>query len=143
METENIIQKIIDDGNIENMHKLSDILEDTLEIIQKYDENCYKEFEMDLYKMAYGQNLSKEMAMKIVHNMQPYGQKWNIEETMNIQEQFGIGNINPIDFYTVINMAYNDYNNLFNDNIEMYVRFADDFINDIDAKPHKIFKYFT
>lgn len=142
MDIEEIIQKIVDDGRIEDMHELSDILEDTLEMLEKYDKECYKEYEMRLYEMAYGQNLSKEIATQIVHNMQPYGQKWSIEETRNIQEQFGMNNINPIDFYTTLNMAYNDYNNLFQENLDMYVTFADDFINDIDGKPHKVFKYF-
>lgn len=142
MDIEKIIQKIVDDGDIKYMHELSDMLEDTLEIIQKYDEDCYKEYEMKLYKMAYGSNLNRQMAEKIVHNMKPYGQKWSIEETQNIQEQFGITDINPIDLYTVLNSAYNDYKNLFGDKLEMYVRFADDFINDEDAKPDKTFIYF-
>lgn len=143
MDIERIIKKIVDDGNVEYMHKLSDMLEDTLEIIQKYDDECYKEYEMELYKMAYGSNLNKEMAENIVHSMRPYGQHWNIEETQRIQEQYGMTNINPVDFYIVINSAYNDYNDLFNDNIEMYVRFTNNFINDEDAKSDKVFLYFT
>jgi hypothetical protein len=53
-----------------------------------------------------------------------------------------MNNISPIDFYTTMNMAYNDYNNLFQENVDMYVTFVDDFINDPDGKPHKVFKYF-
>jgi DNA polymerase elongation subunit (family B) len=143
MDIEEIIRKIVDDGNVEYMHKLSELLEDTLELIQEYDEDCYKKYEMELYKMAYGSNLSKEMAIDIVHNMKPQGQRWSIEETQKIQEQFGMNDINYIDFYTVMNQGFNDFNNLFKDNIEMYVTYTDDFINDIDGKPHKVFWYFT
>lgn len=142
MNIEEIIQKIIDDGRIEDMHKLSDILEDSLEMLEKYDKECYKKYEIELYKMAYGQNLSKEMAVEIVHNMRPAGERWAIEETQEIQKQFGLENINSIDFYAVLNMAYNDYKNLFKDNLEMYVTYTDDFINDEDARPHKVFHYF-
>jgi hypothetical protein len=142
MDIEKIIQKIIDDGRIEDMHKLSDILEDSLEMLEKYDKECYKKYEIELYKMAYGQNLSKEMAVEIVHNMRPTGERWAIEETQEIQKQFGLENINSIDFYAVLNMAYNDYKNLFKDNLEMYVTYTDDFINDEDARPHKVFHYF-
>jgi DNA polymerase elongation subunit (family B) len=143
MDIEEIIRKIVDDGNVEYMHKLSELLEDTLELIQEYDEDCYKKYEMELYKMAYGSNLSKEMAIDIVHNMKPQGQRWSIEETQKIQEQFGMNDINYIDFYTVMNQGFNDFNNLFKDNIEMYVTYTDDFINDVDGKPHKVFWYFT
>ena len=142
MDIEKIIKKIVDDGNIEYMHELSDMLEDTLEIIQKYDEDCYKEYELDLYKMAYGSNLTRGMAEEIVRKMKPNAEKWNINETQQIQEQFGISNINPVDFYIVMNSAYNDYQNLFNDNVEMYVRYSEDFINDEDAKSDKVFLYF-
>lgn len=140
MDRKRIIKKIVDDGNIEY---ISDMLEDTLEILQKYDDECCKEYEMELYKMAYGSNLNKEMAEKIVHEMKPYGQHWSIEETQRIQEQFGMTNINPVDFYIVLNSAYNDYNNIFNENMEMYVSFTNDFINDEDAKSDKVFVYFT
>lgn len=143
MEIENYIEKIIDDGNIENMHKLSEILDGTMKIIQKYDEDCYKKYEMELYKMAYGENLSREMAEHIVKEMRPYGMKWNLEQTRQIQQQYGIDNVNPVDFYIVLNSAFNDYNNLFDDNIEKYIKFTLDFINDEDAKEGKVFKYFT
>ena len=42
-----------------------------------------------------------------------------------------------------MNQAYNDYKDLFNENIEMYARYANDFINDEDAKKDKVFLYFT
>lgn len=50
MDIEEIIQKIVDNGRVEDMETLSDILEDTMELIQKYDPDCYKEYEMELYK---------------------------------------------------------------------------------------------
>lgn len=143
IDLDEMIEKIIDNGNLDDMQTLSELLEDTMEIIKEYDEECYKKYEMDLYKMAYGSNLSKEMAREIVHNMKPQGERWSIEETQNIQEQFGMNDINPIDFYVVMNQGFNDFNNLFKDNIEMYVTYTDDFINDIDGKPHKVFWYFT
>ena len=58
------------------MEELSDMLEDTMEIIKEYDEKCYKDFEMKLYKMAYGNHLNKSMAEKIVNKMRPYGMRW-------------------------------------------------------------------
>ena len=143
MDIEEYIEKIVNNGKIEDMEELSDMLEDTMEIIKDYDKECYKEFEMKLYKMAYGNHLNKAMAEDIVHKMRPYGQRWSIEETRNLQRQRGIDDIDEIEFFVVINSAYNDYKDIFNEDIEGYIRFTIDFIKDEDAKEDKVFKYFA
>jgi len=143
MDIEEIIQKIIDNGRIEDMQELSNMLQEGMQIIKKYDEDCYKKFEIKLYKMAYGNVLSPEMAEKIVSKMRPYGKRWSLEETRQIQQQRGINNISPINFFVVLNSAYNDYNDIFRDNLEDYIRFTIDFIQDEDAKKGKVFLYFT
>lgn len=143
MEVEDYIQKIVDNGRVEDMHELSEILEDLMEKIYEYDEKCYKKYEMKLYKMAYGSTLSRRMAEEIVSQMRPYRMRWTMEETQRIQDEYGLNNIRPTDFFVVINSAYNDYKDLFDENIEMYVRFTNDFINDEDAKEDKVFLYYT
>ena len=40
MEIEDYIEKIVDNGRVEDMEELSDMLEDTMEIVQKYDILC-------------------------------------------------------------------------------------------------------
>ena len=142
MDIEEIIQVIVDNGRIEDMHELSDILEDTIDILEEYYPDKYKKYEMKLYEMAYGCVLNEEMAKEIVSKMRPYGEKWTMEETSNIQRDYGVS-FRPEDFYVVINSAYNDYNDIFRDNIEQYVRFASDFINDEDAKQDKVYIYYT
>lgn len=142
MDIEEIIQVIVDNGRIEDMRTLSDMLEDTLEELQNYDKECYDKYMMELYKMAYGNTLNKQMAEEIVANMRPYAQRWSMQETQEIQERYGIDNIRAVDFYVVMNSAFNDYRNLFDDNLDMYVKFTMDFINDEDAKEGKVFKYF-
>ncbi len=143
MDIEEYIERIVDNGKIEDMEELSDMLEDTMEIIKDYDEKCYKEFEMKLYKMAYGNHLNKSMAQDIVNKMRPYGMRWNIEETESMQRQRGIEDIPKADFFVVINSAYNDYKDIFGEDLEGYIRFTIDFIKDEDAKEGKIFKYFV
>ena len=93
--------------------------------------------------MANGNRLNRKMAEEIVNKMRPYGKRWSIEETRQMQEQRGISNVSDVDFFIVINSAYNDYQNLFGDNIEDYVRFTMDFIQDEDAKQDKVFLYYT
>ena len=143
MDIEEYIERIVDNGKIEDMQTLSELLEDTMEIIKDYDEKCYKDFEMKLYKMAYGSHLNKSMAEEIVNKMRPYGQRWSYEESRNLQEQRGINDIDEVEFYIVINSAYNDYKDLFNEDLESYMRFTIDFIKDEDAKQDKVFIYYT
>ena len=143
MDAEEIIQKIVDNGRIEDMKTLSDILEDTMEELKKYDQDCFNEYMMELYKMAYGNTLNKQMAEEIGHKMKQNREKWSIDETQRIMQQYGINNVKNADFYVVINSAYNDYRDLFQDDIEKYVRFTMNFIQDEDAKIDKVFLYFT
>lgn len=143
MDIEEIIQKIVDNGKVEDMETLSDVLEDTMEELEKYDKDCYEQYMMELYKMAYGNVLNKEMAEEIVYKMRPFGEKWPIQEVERIMEQYSIDDMRLVDFYIVINSAYNDYKDLFQDDIEKYIRFTMDFIQDEDAKMDKVFIYFT
>lgn len=143
MDIDDYIERIIEKGDIRDMNTLSDILEELMKVVKDYDTECYKKYEMELYKMAYGNTLSKELAEKIVDKMKPYGEKWTMNETMDIQERYGLDRIKSSDFYTILNSAYNDFNNLFDDDIDMYVRYAEDFINDEDAVEGKVFLYFT
>ena len=142
MDIEKIIQRIVDNGSVEDMHTLSDILEETMEIIKQYDERCYREYAIELYKMAYGNHLNREVAEEIVQAMRPEGMRWSYDETRNLQNQRGLNNIPEADFFTVINSAYNDYKNLFGEDLESYIRFTVDFIEDEDAKPQKVINYF-
>lgn len=143
MHIKEMIQKIVDDGDRKEMEELSKILDEVICVIKDYDEDLYDEYIMCLYRMAYGDILNKDMAEEIVSKMQPYHMRWSIEETRQIQDQFGFDNIRDIDFYVVMNSAYNDYRDIFEDNIEMYARYSKNFIKDEDAKEGKVFKYFT
>lgn len=150
MDIEEYIEKIIDNGKIEDMETLSELLEDTMEIIKDYDKECYKEFEMKLYVLAYGSHLNKSIAEEIVNNMRPFGKRWSLEESKKIQEQFGMNDISPIDFFTVLNRNFNDSRDTaerFTKNpeeeVEFYVCLTRDFIKDEDAKPNKVFNYFV
>ena len=79
-----------------------------------------------------------------------FGKKWSLEESKRIQEQFGLDNISPIDFFVTLNMCANDYRETVerfaenpDEELEIYVSLTKDFIMDEDAKPDKVFLYFT
>ena len=125
------------------MEKLSNIMIDLIYDLKRYDEEKAHKYKMCLYKMAYGEVLSEEMAKHIVEEMKPEGEHWTIEQTTSVKNQYGFADIRDIDFWVVMNMAYNDYKDIFRDNIEMYARFSYAFIKDPDAKQGKVFRYFN
>lgn len=143
MHIKKYIREIVDDGSQQDMEKLADILEEVIEDMQEFDPQSYAKYEMCLYKMAYGEQLTEDLAQEIVNKMKPYGENFSLEQSREIQDRYSINNINDIDFYVVINSAFNDYRNLFGDDIEMYAMYTKDFIEDEDAKPKKVFRYFT
>lgn len=137
------IKKIVDDGSPEEMEKLADILEEVIEDMQEFDKSSYDKYEMYLYKMAYGEQLNEDLANEIVEKMKPYGMRWSMMETKKIQNEYGKDDISCVDFFVVMNQAFNDFRSLFDDNLDYYVKYTDAFINDEDAKKNKVFKYFT
>lgn len=143
MDIQDYIEKIVDNGDIGSMRELSMMLEDTMEDVKKEDESRYKKYAMKLYKMAYGEMLSKEMAYNIVENMRPYGMRWTLEEVKDIQNKYGFNDIRSIDVFVVMNSAFNDYKDIFGEDVESYIKFTIDFIEDEDASDGKVFKYFT
>lgn len=137
------IDRIVKNGNQDDMEHLSDILEEVLYKLKKYDTECFHKYKMKLYVMANGEVLTEEMAHEIVENMLPDGEHWTLGQTTQVKNQYGIADISDVDFYAVMNMAWNDYKNIFGEDLGIYVKYAKAFINDEDAKKHKVFKYFT
>lgn len=81
-----------------------------------------------------------------VKAMRPTGQHWTYKQ---VQEYLATKSITTqiTEYYLVMNMVYNDYQKtaqLFNlqSNVEFYFSLARDFIEDVDAKPFKVERYF-
>ena len=137
------IKRIVIEGTPEKMEKLSDILEDVINEICEYDEELYEKYAMCIYKMANGYVLTKDMAEHIVNNMKPIGEHWTIDQTTNVKNQYGYTDVSDIDFWVVMNSAYNDYRDVFKENVDVYAKWSYAFIKDEDAKEGKVFTYFT
>lgn len=128
----------------EKMADTSAILDTMFDKLQDCHPDLYYETMTEFEKMAYEIDLEK--AEKIVSEMKPYGQKWSYEEIRDFLSLKGIDS-HCIEYYLVMNMAMNDYKGLaemvgMGDNPDFYFEFAKQFIFDIDAKPHKVGKYF-
>lgn len=151
MHIKECIEKIVEEGNKEEMKRLSEMLNEVVCHFKICDPEQYKKYKMELYTMAYGYTLTKEMAEEIIANMQPYHMRWSLEETEEVRKSYGLNDIKDIDFWVVMNSKYNDNKDTvehFTQNdaekqLEMYVCLAKDFINDKDAKKGKVFLYFT
>ena len=147
MDIEEYIEKIVDNGKIEDMQELSDMLEDTMEIIKDYDKECYKDFEMKLYEMAYGKKLTDNMKREWVKKMRPMS-KWTEEEVKNIVNQYGF-EVPYMSAFVILNMLYSDMKSAFGDgndeeSLKRYLRGTSDWYFDEDAKvdgEEKLFNY--
>jgi len=140
MEIKNYISKIItsDDNN-----KKEELINFVSYILEHTDGVDKEEAEKKLYEMSEGKVLNEERAGKIIETMKPFGEKWTLEDTEGVRKQYGYEDIQPVDFWIVMNSAYNDYEDLFKDNIEYYAKFSRDFIKDEDAVDEKVYIYFT
>lgn len=136
------VEQIINDGTDEDMKKLEEVFNTLMDHMEDCDSNLYEKLKLRLYIIANGKQLTEEMAKDIIMNMQPYHMKYTLNDAKNIMKDFELS-LNPIDFWIVLNSAYNDYRQLFGENLDMYVKYSKLFIEDEDAKKGKVFTYFT
>lgn len=121
---------------------IADLLAMMLDKAKEEHPEFYEHIEDQLYELLYGKVLNCDRAEKIIMNMRPYRMHWSKEEVEHVLEEHGI-TLPIIDAWLVMNMAYNDYHKLFGDDLEMYLEYTKEFIEDEDAKPGKVYTYFT
>lgn len=146
-EVKQYIRKIVDDGSIEEMHKLSDILDELVCIVKEYDEDLYDKYKMELYIMANGKILTDDMKRQWVKEMKPMS-KWSEEEVESIVFQQGI-EIPYMSVFVILNMLYSDMESAFGDgndeeSLNRYLQGTNDWYFDEDAKVNgeeKLFNY--
>lgn len=131
------IDKIIMSGNDNQMHELKEVLVDTISYIKNKDENVYNKIECDLYEIAEGKTLTEEKAKEWVSKMIPRA-KWTLNDIKQIASKYQL-NIPIIPAYVIMNMMYSDFSDVLGENdtneiIEKYIRAAEDWYYDEDAK---------
>ena len=143
------LEKIIEKGSPEDMECLGELMIMAMDALKDYDEELYEKIEMKMYVMAYGYVLTEDMANKIVEEMRPMGKKWGIDQTTAVKKKYELDKISDVDFYVVMNMVANDNRDTVEkfakseeEQLDMYVHLAKDFILDPDAKEGKVFTYF-
>jgi len=140
MEMKKYIKKII---SSDNETKKEEMIELLCEIFSEMEEDDREEIERHFYEISEGRILNEEKAKKLIEAMKPYGMKWTLDDTEGVRKQYGYENIRPVDFWITMNSAYNDYSDIFKDNIDMYAKYSRDFICDEDAVDEKVYYYFS
>lgn len=139
MEYKTYINKIISSGSTEKIDELSDYMNYIIDMVGDREREKVEE---KLYEISEGKVLNEDMAKEIIERMKPTGMKWALADTETVRNNYGLTNIRPVDFWIVMNSAYNDYEDLFKDNVDLYVKFTKDFIMDEDAIEDKVYCYF-
>lgn len=136
-----LIMKAVDKGMGDEAWAIA---EDAMAKISRKDPALYDHIVDQLEQLAY--RIPKDEAERIVRTMRPKGQYWTYEQVMNLVKSKGVTG-DWTNWYLVMNMVYNDFCatakhfGLHND-VDFYYHLAKDFIEDPDAKPMKVEKYF-
>lgn len=136
-----LMTKLIDKGVGDEVWTIS---EDMLNKLARKDPMMFDEYIDKLERLAY--RIPKDEAERIVRAMRPKGQYWSYTQVYDLVKSKGVTG-DWVNWYLVMNMVYNDFCatakhfGLQND-VEFFYHLAKDFIEDPDAKPMKVEKYF-
>lgn len=136
-----LMTKLIDKGVGDEVWTIS---EDMLNKLYRKDPMMFDEYMDKLERLAY--RIPQDEAERIVRAMRPKGQYWSYTQVMDLVKSKGVTS-DWVNWYLVMNMVYNDFCatakhfGLQND-VEFFYHLAKDFIEDPDAKPMKVEKYF-
>lgn len=135
------IEKIVQKGKQEDMECLSDMLSEVIYLMKDEHFDMYKKYKNKLKGMAYNYQIDEELAKEIVEDMKPIGEYWDMQTVRN-----AIGNdMHRLeDMYVIINSLANDYSKIISlEDVETYINMAHAWIDDIDGKTNKVWKYFV
>ena len=110
------------------------LMEWAFSALERSDSRVYKEITAKMEHLAY--SISPSQAESIVRGMRPKGQVWTLEQVKEYVVPKGVHD-SYVDWYLVMNL-YGLQNET-----DFYYNLAKDFIDDPDAEPHKVAKYFS
>ena len=135
------INRIVMMGKKEDMDCLSDMLVDLLYEMKETNPMEYKKYKTKLKGMAYDYKIDEELAHEIVEDMKPLGEYWNMEAIRSVT---GNDAHDLINMYVVMNSLANDYKDVIStDETNTYIKMADAWLDDVDARNNKVWWYFV
>ena len=133
------LKMIIENSKQEDMEELGYLFNEAMNHLEECNNELYNKIECKMYEMIYGERLSLEMAEEWVKEMKPMA-KWTKEETDSVLSTHNL-NLDDIDFFVTMNMMYSDYSKNIGEDLETYIAMAKDFLDDVDARPNKLYRY--
>mgnify|MGYP004541658431 FL=1 len=141
MKIKEMLNVIIDKGNVKDMYKLNEMLNDLICDLKEQNPRLYKEYKKELYEVAYGNVILEDKAKEIVQNMKPYKEHFTMENAKEIKDDYSIKH-SISDVYLVVNSLYNDYHEILDENNDMYAKMTKLWLNDADSVDDKVYEYF-
>ena len=137
MENKEYIMKFLSLTEDKKKEEAAAVICEMLDSMEEEDKEWY---DQKIYETVEGKVLTEARARTLINNMTPMGMKWELAETETLRND---QSIRPVDFWIVMNSAYNDYHDLFAENFDYYVKYTNNFIKDEDAVDDKVYYYFT
>ncbi len=137
MENKEYIMKFLSLTEDKKKEEAAAVICEMLDSMEEEDKEWY---DQKIYETVEGKVLTEARARTLINNMTPMGMKWELSETETLRND---QSIRPVDFWIVMNSAYNDYHDLFTENLDYYVKYTNNFIKDEDAVDDKVYYYFT
>ena len=136
--------KILENASLE---QLRDYLTKELYKVKEKDYEMYEELELDLYKEVYGCHFNDwllERALSgLINEDGSKGAHWTVEQTEDVARSNAVSfkTFNKYDWCYVMNMLYSDYYGSVPNDTVTYMKMANKFLNDKDAKEGKALHY--
>lgn len=126
--------------HITDIHTLRECLIHAIDKIKILDEDLYDDFELSLYRKAYGDHVSENLAHHWVESLRnkdgTTGPHWSKSQTDSYA-----GSFDKNDWYVVLNMMYSDYYSPKFDT-STYLELAKDWLSDKDTAEGKLLNYY-
>lgn len=148
MEIEKILEAGAEKREPKVMEEWSEILEDLMEEVCFVDKDLYDKYWREFYLSVFGPHLTKECATYWVSEMHnedgTKGQHWTIEQTTQVAKQYGVNfdKYNADEWYAVMNMIYSDFYGAIPNDVSVYVKMSQKWLNDKDVPEGKLFYYY-
>ena len=97
-------------------------------------------------KPAFSSQMAEEWTRGMENEDGTRGPHWTMDQTDKVMSQRGV-TCDPVQFWVAMNMMYSDYCKIFQkygvgDKIDFYADMAKEFLDDKDAAPDKLARYF-
>ena len=143
-----LFTSVVEKADPSTMKEFAKILEEHFCELEIEQPDMYWPVIHKMHILINGPHFSKEYAEYAVGQMknqdETIGGHWTEMETTDLATKFEVvfDRFNIFDWYYVLNMLYSDHSKTFEDDLEAYVSFAEEWLGDVDAPEGKAYLYY-